>query len=182
LQFANVEQSAAALFELVCSSKPLLHECVASTAPVDAYERSALLKKTIPFVSAAIESHFAAVHVGATPLHPLFAHPSDAAPMSTYPLLHVNVAVEPCVFPLLRTGALPFSGALSDEHDSVGAALGAELGIVVGAEDGAVLGIVVGAEVGASVQVLAYRSYALVTRAASMLPEKIFKEVISPSR
>jgi|TARA_B110000208_G_C11349441_1_gene276970 hypothetical protein len=56
------------------------------------------------------------------------------------------------------------------------------VGADVGADVGAELGIVVGAEVGASVQVLAYRSYVLVTRAASMLPEKIFKEVISPSR
>ena len=47
-------------------------------------------------------------------------------------MLHVNVAVEPCVFPLLRAGALPFSGALSDEHDAVGAALGVEVGAALG--------------------------------------------------
>ena len=64
-QFANVVQTAAALSDVVCSSKPLLHECVATTAPVDAYERSTLSKETIPSVSAAIESHFAATHVGA---------------------------------------------------------------------------------------------------------------------
>ena len=80
------------------------------------------------------------MHVGAALLHPLFAQPSDAAPMSTYPSLHVNVAVEPCVFPLLRMGALPFSGALSDEHDAVGAALGIDVGELVGddvSQDGA---------------------------------------------
>ena len=69
LQFANVVQTAAALFELVCSSKPLLHECVASTAPVDAYEKSTLLNETIPFASAVIESHVAAMHVGSEPPH-----------------------------------------------------------------------------------------------------------------
>ena len=81
------------------------------------------------------------MHVGATPLHPLFAHPSDAAPMSTYPSLHVNVAVEPCVFPLLKTGALPFTGALSDEHDAVGAALGIEVGTDVGVAVGNAVGM-----------------------------------------
>ena len=89
-------------------------------------------------------AHCAAMHVGAAPLHPLFAQPSDAAPMITYPLLHVNVAVEPCVFPLLRTGALPFSGALSDEHDAVGAALGIEVGAAVGIEVGTDVGVAVG--------------------------------------
>ena len=84
------------------------------------------------------------MHVGAAPLHPLFAQPSDAAPMITYPLLHVKVAVEPCVFPLLRTGALPFSGALSDEHDAVGAALGIEVGAAVGIEVGTDVGVAVG--------------------------------------
>ena len=84
------------------------------------------------------------MHVGAAPLHPLFAQPSDAAPMITYPLLHVNVAVEPCVFPLLRTGALPLSGALSDEHDAVGAALGIEVGAAVGIEVGTDVGVAVG--------------------------------------
>ena len=64
LQFANVEQTAVTLSVLVCSSKPLLHECVASTAPVDAYEKSTLLNETIPFISARIELHFAATHVG----------------------------------------------------------------------------------------------------------------------
>ena len=85
MQFANVEQSAAALFELVCSSKPLLHECVASTAPVDAYERSTLLNETIPFASAAIELHFAATHVGGVldGSHvPVESHASDGAPTS----------------------------------------------------------------------------------------------------
>ena len=52
--------------------------------------------------------------------------------MSTYPSLHVNDAVEPCVFPLLRTGALPLSGALNDEHDAVGATLGVEVGAALG--------------------------------------------------
>ena len=84
------------------------------------------------------------MHVGAAPLHSLFAQPSDAAPMITYPLLHVNVAVEPCVFPLLRTGTLPFSGALSDEHDAVGAALGIEVGAAVGIEVGTDVGVAVG--------------------------------------
>ena len=84
------------------------------------------------------------MHVGAAPLHPLFAQPNDAAPMITYPLLHVNVAVEPCVFPLLRTGALPFSGALSDEHDAVGAELGIEVGAAVGIEVGTDVGVAVG--------------------------------------
>ena len=84
------------------------------------------------------------MHVGAALLHPLFAQPSDAAPMITYPSLHVNVAVEPCVFPLLRTGALPFSGALSDEHDAVGAALGIEVGAAVGIEVGEDVGVAVG--------------------------------------
>ena len=84
------------------------------------------------------------MHVGAAPLHPLFAQPSDAAPMITYPLLHVNVAVEPCVLPLLRTGALPFSGAPSDEHDVVGAALGIEVGAAVGIEVGTDVGVAVG--------------------------------------
>ena len=84
------------------------------------------------------------MHVGAPLLHPLFAHPSDAAPMSTYPSLHVNVAVEPCVFPLLRTGALPFSGALSDEHNAVGAALGIALGPALGCAVGTALGVAVG--------------------------------------
>ena len=84
------------------------------------------------------------MHVGAAPLHPLFAQPSDAAPMITYPLLHVNVAVDPCVFPLLRTGALPFGGALSDEHDAVGAALGIEVGAAVGIEVGTDVGSAVG--------------------------------------
>ena len=89
------------------------------------------------------------MHVGAAPFHPLFAQPSDAAPMITYPLLHVNVAVEPCVFPLLRTGALPFSGALSDEHDAVGAALGIVVGATVGSLDGDVDGATVeGPDVG----------------------------------
>ena len=81
------------------------------------------------------------MHVGATPLQPLFAHPSDAAPMSTYPSLHVNVAVEPCVFPLLKTGALPFTGALSDEHNAVGAALGIEVGTDVGVAVGNAVGM-----------------------------------------
>ena len=84
------------------------------------------------------------MHVGAAPLHPLFAQPSDAAPMITYPLLHVNVAVEPCVFPLLRTGVLPFSGALSDEQNAVGAALGIEVGAAVGIEVGTDVGNAVG--------------------------------------
>jgi hypothetical protein len=52
---------------------------------------------------------------------------------------------------LLRTGELPFSGALSDEHDAVGAALGRLVGVDVGAalgiEDGAVLGAAVGTDV-----------------------------------
>ena len=59
-------------------------------------------------------------------------------------MLHVNVAVEPCVFPLLRTGALPLSGALSDEHDAVGAALGIEVGAAVGIEVGTEVGVEVG--------------------------------------
>ena len=84
------------------------------------------------------------MHVGAALLHPLFAQPSDAAPMSTYPSLHVNVAVEPCVFPLLRTGALPFSGALSDEHDAVGAALGIDVGAALGCAVGVEVGVAVG--------------------------------------
>jgi len=84
------------------------------------------------------------VHVGAALLHPLFAQPSNAAPMSTYPSLHVNVAVEPCVFPLLRTGALPFSGALSDEHDAVGAALGIDVGAALGCAVGVEVGVAVG--------------------------------------
>jgi len=97
-------------------------------------------------------AHCAAMHVGAAPLHPLFAQPSDAAPMITYPLLHVNVAVEPCVLPLLRTGALPFSGALSDEHDAVGAALGIVVGAAVGSIDGDVDGATVeGPDVGEAV-------------------------------
>ena len=60
--------------------------------------------------------------------------------MSTYPSLHVNVAVEPCVVPLLKTGALPFTGALSDEHDAVGAALGIEVGAELGFDVGALVG------------------------------------------
>ena len=84
-QFANVVQTAAALSDVVCSSKPLLHECVATTAPVDAYERSTLSKETIPSASAAIESHFAATHVGAVldGSHvPVESHASDGAPTS----------------------------------------------------------------------------------------------------
>ena len=84
------------------------------------------------------------MHVGATPLHPLFAHPSDAVPMSTYPSLHVNVAVEPCVFPLVKTGVLSFTGALSDEHDAVGAALGIEVGAALGCAVGVEVGVAVG--------------------------------------
>ena len=84
------------------------------------------------------------MHVGAALLHPLFAQPSNAAPMSTYPSLHVNAAVEPCVFPLLRTGALPFSGALSDEHDAVGAALGIDVGAALGCAVGVEVGVAVG--------------------------------------
>ena len=85
LQFANIPQNAGALFELVCSSKPLLHECVASTAPVDAYERSTLSNETIPFVSASIALHFAATHVGGVldGSHvPAESHASDGAPIS----------------------------------------------------------------------------------------------------
>ena len=85
LQFANVPQTAAALSELVCSSKPLLHVCVASTAPDAAYERSTMSNETIPFVSAAIESHFAATHVGGVldGSHvPAESHASDGAPIS----------------------------------------------------------------------------------------------------
>ena len=94
------------------------------------------------------------MQVGAAPLHPLFAQLSDAAPMITYPPLHVNVAVEPCVFPLLRTGALPFSGALSDGHDAVGAALGIEVGAAVGIEVGKDVGVEVGTDVGVAVGTL----------------------------
>jgi hypothetical protein len=90
LQFANVEQTAATLSELVCSSKPLLHECVASTAPDAAYEKSTLLNETIPLTSAAIESHFAAAHVGAsTGLHALMVQACPDAPIITYPSLQV---------------------------------------------------------------------------------------------
>ena len=67
MQFANVPQTAALPEVVFCSSKPLLHECVASTAPDAAYEKSTLLNETIPFASAAIESHFAAAHVGSEP-------------------------------------------------------------------------------------------------------------------
>ena len=92
-----------------------------------------------------LQQHYvAALHVGAALLHPLLVQPSDAALMITYPSLHANVAVETCVFPLLRMGALSFSGALSDEHDAVGAALGTE--VVIGAE-------VIGAEVPAGAEV-----------------------------
>ena len=82
------------------------------------------------------------MHVGATPLHPLVAHPSDAAPVRIYPSRQVNVAVEPCAYPLLRTGASPLRGALSAAHEAVGAALGTVDGMAVGAVD------VVGADVG----------------------------------
>ena len=94
LQFANdVEQTAATLSELVCSSKPLLHECVASTAFDAAYERSTLSNETIPFVSARIELHFAATHVGGVldGSHvPAESHASDGAPISEWPTAHVN--------------------------------------------------------------------------------------------
>ena len=59
-------------------------------------------------------------------------------------MLHVNVAVEPCVFPLLKTGMLPFTGALSDEHDAVGAALGIEVGAALGCAVGVEVGVAVG--------------------------------------
>ena len=39
---------------------------------------------------------------------------------------------------------MPFSGALSDEHDAVGAALGIEVGAAVGIEVGADVGVAVG--------------------------------------
>jgi len=90
LQFANVPQTAALPELAVCSSKPLLQECVASTAPVDAYEKSTLSNETIPFITAAIESHFAAAHVGAsTGLHALMAQACPDAPTIAYPSLQV---------------------------------------------------------------------------------------------
>ena len=110
MQFANVgavEQTAAAP-ALVCSSKPLLHECVASTAPVDAYERSTLSKETIPFASDAIESHFAAEHVGAAldGSHVPELHISVGAPTSVYPFVHVNVSTVSGA-PALALSAVP---------------------------------------------------------------------------
>ena len=50
-------------------------------------------KETIPFVNAAIESHFAATHVGGVldGSHvPAESHASDGAPISECPSAHVN--------------------------------------------------------------------------------------------
>ena len=68
--------------------------------------------------------------------------------MITYPSLHVNVAIEPCVLPLLNTGALPYAGTLSDEHDAVGIEVGTEVGVEVGTLEGSDVGDVMGAALG----------------------------------
>mgnify|MGYP006086451339 CR=1 len=95
------------------------------------------------------------MHVGALGVHALLVQRIVDAPISTYPALHVNVAVDPWTLALLKIGVFPCVGAISVAHDAVGAALGAAVGICVGAElgtavVGAVVGTAVGAEVGAA--------------------------------
>jgi hypothetical protein len=142
LQFANVgavEQTAAAP-ALVCSSKPLLHECVASTAPDAAYERSTLSNETIPLPSAVSAAHFAAMHVGGVPVgfhiplpEPSSSHVIAVGPLRMYPALHPYAKTEskapllppvneivPSAGAVLRTALLPPTAQViaTHEHES----------------------------------------------------------------
>ena len=106
---------------------------------------------TTPSSSGTIDSHFAAIHVGGSYRHALLSQSSDAAPIRTYPSLHVNVATDAWKLSLLNVGAIPLIGALSAAHDAVGAAVGAAVGTLLGADVGTLLGADVGKLLGAAV-------------------------------